>query len=311
MIGSGKEYASLEGIIGGHYARRAGEPEDVAVAIAEHYRPRGASDALPASDAGSLLALADKLDHVAGAFIGGKVPSGSEDPYGVRRAGNGVVRTLVEQRRHLDLYATSMEATRILFAAMPELPHAGIMKQLGEFWRGRIELALDERQIAYDTRDAALEARIPAGEGASGPRRPGWADPYDALLRAQVLGAFRGDRRFEPLAILFKRVANILKSATETPGPVEIERLQEPAERELASALDAARRATDPLWAERRYADILPALLALETPIHTFFDDVLGECGRCGPAPQSPAPADGRSGAVHARVGSLTRGRRR
>jgi glycyl-tRNA synthetase beta chain len=112
------------------------------------------------------------------------------------------------------------------------------------------------------------------GEGA-GPRRPGWADPYDALLRAQVLGAFRGDPRFEPLAILFKRVANILKAATETPGPIEAARLAEPAERALAGALDAARGATDPLWAARRYGDILPALLELETPIHTFFDDVL------------------------------------
>ena len=277
MIGSGKEYASLEGTMGGHYARRAGEPEDVAAAIAEHYRPRGSSDALPSTDAGSILSLADKLDHVAGAFVGGKVPSGSEDPYGVRRAGNGVVCILVEQQRRLDLQATTMEATRIFFTADPELPQAAIMKQLAEFWRGRIELALEERGIAYDTRDAALEARVAmaAGEGAATQRRAGWADPCDALARARVLAEFRGNRNFAPLVILFKRVANILKAATEKPGALDATLLTEPAEQALSTALDAARKRTDPLWDKRQYAEILPALLELEAPIHTFFDDVL------------------------------------
>src|SRR5207237_5611169 len=127
-----------EGVIGGYYARHAGEPEAVAAAIAEHYRPRGVGDPLPASDAGAVLALADKLDHVAGAFVAGKTPSGSEDPYGVRRAGNGVVRSLIEQERHVDLRDAAMESTRPFFTADPQLPHAEIMKKLGEFWRGRI-----------------------------------------------------------------------------------------------------------------------------------------------------------------------------
>jgi len=281
MIGSGKEYASLEGVMGGHYARRAGESDDVAAAIAEHYRPRGTGDALPATEAGSMLALADKLDHVTGAFVGGKVPSGSEDPYGVRRAGNGAVRILVDQGRHLDLYSTTMESTRVLFANDSELPQAQIMKQLGEFWRGRVELALEERGIAYDTRDAALEARIvsyvpgPDGTGAVPARRPGWADPYDALLRARVLAGFRSDRRFESLAVLFKRVANILKASTEKPGPLDPALLSEAAERALADAVVGAGGRAATLWDERRYADILPAFLELEQPIHTFFDDVL------------------------------------
>ena len=283
MIGSGKEYASLEGIMGGHYARRAGEPEGVAAAIAEHYRPRGAGDALPATDAGSILSLADKLDHVAGAFVAGKVPSGSEDPYGVRRAGNGAVRISIEQRRHLDLYATSMESTRMLFASDIDLPHAAIMKQLGEFWRGRVEAALDERGVPYDTRDAALEARIagpwPAGVGGSAsgaaPRRPGWVDPYDVLMRGETLSAFRSDRRFEPLCILFKRVGNILKASTESPPALDPARFAEPAERALAASLARTHAGTDPLWARRGYAEILPALLEMETAIHTFFDEVL------------------------------------
>ncbi|TMQ67736.1 MAG: glycine--tRNA ligase subunit beta [Candidatus Eisenbacteria bacterium] len=273
MIGSGKEYASLEGVIGSYYARVAGEPEPVAAAIAEHYRPRGPADALPVTPAGVVLSLADKLDHVAGAFVAGKVPSGSEDPYGVRRAGNGVVRVLVEQQRHLDLREATMETTQPFFARHPELPHATIVKKLGEFWRGRVEAALEDRDIPYDTREAALEAQVQL----NGARpRPGWIDPWDCHERAGALAGFRGDRRFEPLVILFKRVANILKAATEPlPEALDRARLAEDAERALLEALETARRRTDPLWRQRAYREILPALLDMEAAIHGFFDRVL------------------------------------
>ena len=274
MIGSGKEYASLEGVMGAHYARRAGEPEPVAAAIAEHYRPRGPGDALPATDAGAILSLADKLDHVAGAFVAGKVPSGSEDPYGVRRAANGVVRIAIEQARGLDLREASMEALAPFFVADPELAQAEIVRKLGEFWRGRVEAALDERGVPYDARDASLEARV--GTDGSGRGRPGWIDPADGLRRAQTLAGFRSDPRFTPLVILFKRVANILKAATETlPGSLDRARLKEPAEQELLAALETARSRTAPLWRERDYEKILPALLEMEHAIHAFFDRVL------------------------------------
>ena len=274
MIGSGKEYAGLQGVIGGYYAGQAGEPQEVAEAIAWHYHPRFAGDRLPPTDAGVVLSLADKLDHVAGAFVAGKAPSGSEDPLGVRRAGNGVVRLLVEPGRHLDLREATMRATAPFFAADPDLPQGALMKQLGEFWRGRVEAALEQEEIAYDTREAAIEAQAQS-DGAER-ARPGWIDPGDCLARARVLGGFRGDRRFEPLVVLFKRVANILKAATE-PLPVSLDaaRLTEPAERALLAALEAARTRTSPLWQRRAYGDILPALLEMEGAIHGFFDDVM------------------------------------
>jgi len=279
MIGSGKEYAALEGVMGSYYALHAGESKQVADAIAEHYRPRGPADALPASEAGVVLALADKLDHVAGAFVAGKVPSGSQDPFAVRRAANGVVRILVEQRRHLDLYAATMQSTAPFFAERLELPQAQIMKQLGDFWRGRVAgliggsegargQGVRDEGFAPDTVEVAMNARA---EG-----RPGWADPYDCLLRTRVLHGFRTDPRFLPLVILFKRVANILAKAPEKlPATLDRERLTEPAERALADALDRARTATDPLWEGRRYEQILPALLEMEKAIHAFFDDVM------------------------------------
>jgi glycyl-tRNA synthetase beta chain len=274
MIGSGKEYASLQGTIGGYYAERAGEPPEVHRAIAYHYDPRGAGGALPKTEAAAILSLADKLDHVAGAFVAGKAPSGSEDPYGVRRAANGVVRILIEQERHLDLRDASMQATAPFFAANADLPQAEIVKKLGEFWRGRIEAALEERGVPYDAREAALEARVVLdGDGA---KRPGWIDPADAFERARVLAGFRADRRLEPLAVLFKRVGNILKAATEPmPEALDRERLAEPAESELLAALERARGATLDLWQRRAYADILPVLLGMEKAIHGFFEHVL------------------------------------
>jgi glycyl-tRNA synthetase beta chain len=274
MIGSGKEYTSLQGEIGGYYASQAGEPEDVAKAIFYHYYPRFSGDALPPTDAGVVLSLADKLDHVAGAFVAGKPPSGSEDPYGVRRAGNGVVRLLTEGGRHLDLREATMQSTAPFFTADPELAQAAIVKQLGDFWRGRVEAALEQEGIEYDTREAALEAQVPLEE--AGRRRPGWIDPVDCLARARVLSTFRGDRRFAPLAILFKRVGNILKAATEPlPASLDRGRLGEAAERDLLAALDRTLERTAPLWQRRAYDAILPVLLEMEGAIHAFFDQVM------------------------------------
>jgi len=274
MIGSGKEYAALQGIIGGYYAARAGEPEEVAKAIYWHYHPRFASDVLPKTETALLLSLADKLDHVAGAFAAGKAPSGSEDPYGVRRSANGVLRILIEKELHLDLRDATMEITRPFFTANSDLPQAEIVKSLGDFWRSRVWSIVgggeEERGEAFhpDTVEAAMEARVNG--------RPGWTDPFDCLLRTRVLNSFRGDARFEPLVILFKRVGNILKAATETlPESLDRARLTEAAEHELLSALESARGRTAPLWREREYGNILPALLEMEHAIHGFFDRVM------------------------------------
>ena len=272
MIGSGKEYASLEGVMGGHYARRAGEADAVAAAISEHYSPRGASDQVPFSAAGALLSLADKLDHVAGAFVAGKTPSGSEDPYGVRRAANGAVRIVIERGWALDLRAAAMEITRPFFAGDPELPQAEIMKKLGDFLRSRVDTALEDRGLAYDMRDAALEARILM----SGVPRPGWCDATDALARARALEAFRGDPRFAPLVVLFKRVSNILKAATDPlPPALDTARLAESHEQALLAATELARVRTAALWDKRDYAAILPELLGMGDAIHGFFDHVM------------------------------------
>jgi len=272
MIGSGKEYAGLQGIIGGYYAERAGELPAVGQAIYWHYHPRFAGDELPRTDAAMALSMADKLDHVAGAFVAGKAPSGSEDPYGVRRAANGVLRILIEKELHLDLQAAAEQAVAGFLAVRADLSRVELMQALAAFWRDRVRAALEERGVRYDSCEAALEARLRLG----GVDRPGWSDPADCLQRGRLIDEFRGDQRFEPLAILFRRVANILDKATETlPGALDRARLVEAMERELAAALDRARERTAPLWEQRDYQAILPALLEMEQTIHGFFDAVL------------------------------------
>ncbi|HVP15344.1 MAG TPA: glycine--tRNA ligase subunit beta [Terriglobales bacterium] len=269
MIGSGKEYASLQGIIGGWYATHSGEPQAVGDAIYWHYHPRGAGDELPKTAAGAILSIADKLDHVVGAFIAGKPPSGSQDPYGVRRAANGVVRILVEKELHLDLGGAIGQSLAPFTSGLDAARRNEIRAALDAFWRDRVRSALEERGVRYDSCEAALEARLDGD-------RPGWTDPADGLARAQVIDRFRGDERFEPLAILFRRVANIVEKATERlPGRVDRARLVEPMEKELADALESARERTRPLWAARDYDAILPALLEMEQTIHAFFDAVL------------------------------------
>src|SRR5262249_45445855 len=157
---------------------------------------------------------------------------------GVRRAANGAIRILVERGWGLDLRSAAMEGTRPYFAADPDLAQAEIMRKLGEFLRSPVDTALEERGLAYDGRGATLEARILL----AGAARPGWCDAADALARARALEAFRGDPKFGPLVILFKRVSNILKAARDPlPPALDTTRLAEAREQALLAAIELAR----------------------------------------------------------------------
>jgi glycyl-tRNA synthetase beta chain len=261
MIGSGKEYASLEGLMGSYYAQRHGEPADVVQAIREHVLPKGAGDVLPKSDAGAILAIADRADTVAGAFLAGKIPSGSEDPYGVRRAANGVIRILLEQERSLDLRVLARE-TFSQYEQGRKARGTELETRLDEFWAGRLAFALGEKGLAYDEAAAAL--------GGS----EGGADPLDVLKRAQALKEWRANADFVPLVVGYKRVANILRAAKDAPGGVTGD-LPDPHEAALFSAVHAASAQAEPLFAARDYGKVLGVLLALRGPIDTFFEKVM------------------------------------
>jgi len=267
MIGSGKEYASLEGVMGAYYAARHGEEHAVVVAIRDHVRPRGAGDELPSSPAGAALSIADRADTVVGAFLAGKIPSGSEDPYGVRRAANGVVRVLLNSGHALDLAALTKESLAI-FARASEAkapganPIAGVEAKLAEFWAGRLTNALGERGYAYDEVAAAL--------GGS----EGGTDPLDVERRAAALKAWRANADFVPLVVGFKRVANILRAAEDAPAGVSGD-LPDPNEAALFEAVERARREAEPLFAARDYGKVLGVLLSLRAPIDAFFEAVM------------------------------------
>ncbi|MGH7725541.1 MAG: glycine--tRNA ligase subunit beta, partial [Candidatus Eiseniibacteriota bacterium] len=274
MIGSGKEYASLEGVMGSHYAERHGEPKAVVSAIRDHVKPRGAGDALPASAAGAILALADRADSVVGCYLADKGPSGGEDPYGVRRAGNGVVRILLEQERHLDVSALTSNALAG-YEAAGEARAAGagsparaalheVRARIDEFWEGRIESALEDRGYAYDEIAASLGGT------------DGGTDPMDVERRAGALKRRRTNEDFRPLVIGFKRVANILRAADPNDVPAAVVGdLPDPHEAALASAIAAATREAEPLFEKRDYDAVLGVLLRLRGPIDTFFEEVM------------------------------------
>src|ERR1700733_918523 len=175
-----KEFTDLQGVVGGLYARAQGEPEEVALAIYDHYKPLSMEDAIPSTHAGRILSLADKWDTLVECFKVGMVPTGSRDPFGLRRAAQGMVRIIVEGKVKFDF--------------------PGMSAELSEFVRDRVEYYFrDVRGFAYDEIRACVAA--------------GWSDLIDLEARVTRIKAIRTTSDFEPMAASFKRIKNILKQA--------------------------------------------------------------------------------------------------
>jgi glycyl-tRNA synthetase beta chain len=261
MIRDGKEFTGLQGTIGARYAEAGGESPVVSRALLEQYLPRGAKDPVPTSPEGTLLAMADRLDTIAGCWAAGFVPSGSQDPYALRRAGNGVVRILLERERHASL----PEAVEKAVAGLPpDARRDGLAGEIGEFLRDRIAHFLREHGIPYDVADAVLSADA--------------EDPLDVLTRARALEGIRAEEDLERLVVGFKRAANILKGVDEgsLPDPETLDwEGAMPAERSLHESTRAVEADLQEAWEGRDYAAMLARLLELREPIDTFFDDVL------------------------------------
>jgi glycyl-tRNA synthetase beta chain len=272
MVRDGKEFTGLQGRIGAEYARVAGEAPAVCAAIAEQYLPRGADDALPGTLAGSGLAVADKLDHVVGAFVAGKVPTGSEDPFAVRRAANGILRILVEADRHVSLDQLIGGALELFAPFMRERDGgrdaAAVRAELRDFFGQRMDAFLADRGIRYDLADATVHGSID--------------DPADVRRRAEALAEYSISPDFAPLVIGYKRVANILRGTEEggegkgTALPaLDPKSLTEPAEAALHAAAVAAAGQIREHRAARRFPEALAELLALRAPIDRFFTETM------------------------------------
>ncbi|HWM27192.1 MAG TPA: glycine--tRNA ligase subunit beta [Woeseiaceae bacterium] len=254
MVG---EFPELQGVMGGYYAKASGEPDAVAAAIAEQYLPRFSGDALPETPAGQILAIAEKMDSLAGIFALGKKPSGNRDPFGLRRGALGVVRIIVEKQLDLNL-VTLIE---VAYANQPAQT-AGGEAEIYDF--------LLERMRAYSI-DSGVAPEVFEAVRA---RRPSSLTDFDA--RAKAVTAFLRLDAAASLAAANKRIANILRQAgIENYPAIDTGLLSDEAEKDLYSAVQAAKQSVAPLLEERAYAEALKALAELRQPVDKFFDQVL------------------------------------
>lgn len=276
-----KEFTELQGIIGGlylvHQAEKMDIPEGSAKAIGEaiydQYKPASMEDAVPRSLEGAVLALADKADTIAGMFALGMIPSGSKDPFALRRAANGIVRILVEHKLPLNVGHILEEALRQYAGSEAEkhFTAAGEFTQnVAAFFRERLEFYLREaRGFAYDVTNAVLAA--------------GAENAVDAVARAEAVAKVRGSEEFEAISASVKRIKNILRQANESgkfPAFAQAadfvpQAADNEAERELAAK--TARLATEAgaLCKDKKYDEALAALATIRRPLDEFFEKVM------------------------------------
>jgi glycyl-tRNA synthetase beta chain len=271
MVG---EFPELQGVMGRYYALADGERAAVAQAIGEQYLPRGAGDALPASDIGDTIALADRIDTLAGIFATGQKPSGTRDPFGLRRAAIGVLRIVLEHRLELDLLSLIGEAVRL--QPLPDIASrsAALITEIHDFVLERLRAQYLEREGAAHKGSASISTEMFDAVLAN---RPASVLDFDARLRALL--AFTATPAGASLAAANKRIANILKKSklagTDSAMAVSGSLLREPAEQALQRELTALRAPVEAATHARRYSEALDRLAGLRAPVDQFFDGVL------------------------------------
>ena len=281
MVG---EFPELQGVMGRYYASHHGETAEVAAALDSYYQPRFGGDAIAADRLGQVLAVAERLDTLAGIFAVGMKPGGNKDPFALRRAALGLARTLIEGGMALDLRGSFVEALELLPEAAlaaglkpgkdgkPPLLQAGprraiLLEELYDFVLDRLRGYYAEQGFGSNQFEAVLAVQ------------PGSLADFDRRLRAVAEFARRPEAA--SLAAANKRVANILRKQSEEAGAVAIGRHVDPAhfeaeaERELADALGAAHRDSAAALAAGEYTAVLARLSQLQAPVDAFFDSVL------------------------------------
>lgn len=255
MVG---EFPDLQGVMGAYYAAVDGESAEIASAVREHYQPRGAGDTLPMTPTGVALALADRLDTLAGIFGIGQKPSGTKDPFALRRAAIGVLRILLERRLDLDLADLVRRAVAQQPVSAPDTADA-VLEYVLERLRAQL-----------------LEAGVPT-ERFDAVQAVGVTRPLDVERRLQALATFLAQPAAESLAAANKRIANLLKKSSldAAAQPVDPTRFVHPAEHALHEALEALASTLQADLAAARYDAALAALASLRTPIDAFFADVM------------------------------------
>ena len=250
------EFPSLQGITGRYYAQNSGEVEPVATAIAEHYQPLGADTPLPETEVGALVAIADKLDTIVGYFGIEERPTGSQDPYSLRRHTLGTIRILQDRKLPFSLDAIVEKAISLYTVELADDTRTSVLNFIKE--RLRVIL-LQTHQYAPDFADAVLAV--------------GAVDIIDILKRASILAEFRLTPNFEEVYNALNRVLRILP--TDAPETVDATLLCDDAEKQLYACITEAELGFQQSIQERDYAKLLTQLATLQPAIDTFFDDVL------------------------------------
>ncbi|MES2604519.1 MAG: glycine--tRNA ligase subunit beta [Pseudomonadota bacterium] len=253
------EFAELQGIMGYYYALNDGEPKEVALALNEQYMPRFAGDELPSSTTGMILALAERLDTITGLFGIGQPPTGSKDPFALRRAALGALRIIIEKQLPLDLTATVNAA----IGSFNKLPNAeGLQQTILDFMFERLRALYADQGISADV-FMAVDAV-----------RPTSPLLFDARIKA--VSHFTRLPAAQALAAANKRVSNILqKSDSQNFGDIRDDLLQEPAEKTLAASLKEVLSTVNPLLASHRYTEALAVMAGIQTQVDAFFDQVM------------------------------------
>ncbi|RLC58813.1 MAG: glycine--tRNA ligase subunit beta [Candidatus Cloacimonadota bacterium] len=257
MLGE-KEFTKLQGYMGMEYARKSGENETVARTIYEHYLPRGERDGLPSSEAGAIVAIADKLDTVCGIIGVDMVPTGSKDPFALRRAANGIVQIIDSFSFEFDLFKLIDSVFENLRSKLSKPDNNKDV--VYDFFRQRANWLLKQKEIEYDVIDSVTHidpTNIP-----------------DLIHRAKALQNFKKQEDFIKLVLGFKRVSNIIAEVKET-SPVKMDLLQEEMEQILYANYLKLKINIEKLLPEKNYQEILSLLVEFGGTIDKFFDDVL------------------------------------
>ena len=253
-----KEFPNLQGTMGREYARLSGEPPEVCQAIEEHYLPRFAGDRLAESNAGAVVGLADRLDSIVGCFGVGLMPTGSEDPYALRRAALGVVQTILHRGLRASL-GELVDRARAAFGGRLDQAADKIRREVVDFFRGRTQGVLVDRGLPPDVVESVLAA--------------GSDDVVDAARRAEALAVMRREADFGELSAAFKRVVGIIPKGFDR--PVDAARLVEGAERALHAQVVALKAEVDGKVAAHDYLGALQRIAALKPMVDMFFEEVL------------------------------------
>lgn len=252
------EFTSLQGVIGRHYATINNEEPVVAEAIVEHYKPVRAGSELPASTVGAIVGLADRIDTIAGCFGIGQIPSGSADPFGLRRQALGLLH-IIEKMGFVVSLAAMTDKAIDLYGDRLTVDRQTTRTNVVDFIKGRFSNDLTGRGLSGAAVEAATSVHFD--------------DPVDSRARIDALLAISGQESFSLLAGSFKRVKNIIKENRDT--EVREELLTETAEKELQATLSAVRQATTPLLAAKSYGEAMNEILKMKEPVDRFFDDVM------------------------------------